>query len=293
MRTFYKQLLLIIFLLLVASDNGFGWSRLTHSRITYWAWRYSGLSPSVGDSGDSIFTVVWNLDSVQNTLGLKGYDINGFLLTVFAAASGADFNINACDTVHMGESDSAIFFNKSRRPDDFDSPTKAMGALFGHMYIPAGGGFADGMCKFFFNTAVREYKAGRRRIAYSYLAMAAHYLEDVGFPPHNEKNYLDPAADIWQATYHGKIEDWIADSTHWYDNFDATCDSFARAPLPACDPVIAIHTLAWECCWYDQSFKDTSIRDDKSEMITICRTCLHAIVPRVTGLFVAFRQKIH
>jgi hypothetical protein len=293
MRTFTRKFLLVIFLLLIVSNYGYGWSRLTHERITYWAWKYSGMPSFSPFPGDTILPVRWNLDSVQSVLGFQKYDMQGFLLTIFAAASAKNFyDIDTRDTIPESFSDSAIFSVWGSRPDKYDGPTKALGALFGHMYIPAGGGFGDGMCKLFFEKAVREYKANNRRRAFAYLAMSAHYLADIGFPPHNEKNYLDFGADIWQAAYHGKTEDWIADSTHWYDHFDMTCDSFARAPLPACDPALAVHGLAWECSWYDQPFKDASVKDDKTEMIEICRTCLRAVLPRVTGLFMAFKQKI-
>jgi len=289
MKTYPRFLVIITLLLTFTCDIGFGWGGQTHRRITYWAWKYSGLPPS---SGEVVVPIVWNLDSVKNTLGFQGYDLQGYLLSLFTGASGADFNINTTDTIKSSESDSALFFRLGRRPDDFDGPTRALGAMFGHMYIPAGGGFADGMCKFYFNTAVREYKAGHRRKAYAYLAYASHYIADVGFPPHNEKNFLDPGADIWQAVYHEATEDLIGDSAFWYPNFDATCDSFARAPLPACDPVVAVHGLAWECCWYDQEFKDASVKADKTEMIEITKKCLRAIVPRVAGLFLAFKQKV-
>jgi hypothetical protein len=289
MKTIHRHLYIIVTLLLIASGQGFGWGGETHKRITYLAWKYSGLPAS---SGMAIVPVVWNMDSVQQTLGLTGVDMQGFLLTLFADASGADFNINALDTIEASMTDSALFYQWGILPDDFDAPASAMkGASFGHMYIPAGGGFADGMCKFFFTKAVREYKAGNQRLAYGYLAMSAHYLEDCGFPPHNEKNYLDPGADIWQALYHSKTEAWIRDSTVWYSTFDATCDTFARSALPACDPVMAVHSLAWECTWYDQDFKDSAVKADKTDCIAITRKCLKAIVPRITGLFVAFKQK--
>jgi hypothetical protein len=293
MRRSIKHLLLIIVFLIVALNVGYGWSRLTHERIAYWAWKYSGLPPTSLFPGDSVLPIVWNLDSVQNTLGLQGCDIQGFLLTFFASVSADNFfDINTKDTVSTSFSDSAIISIWGARPDRYDGPTKALGALFGHMYVPTAGGFADGMCKIFFNKAVREYKAHNRRRAYAYLAMAAHYLADIGFPPHNEKNYLDLHADAWQAAYHGLTEDWIADTANWYNHFDATCDSFARAALPACDPVVAVHGLAWECGWYDQPFKDAAVKADKTEMIAICKKCLRAAVPRVTGLFAAFKQKV-
>jgi hypothetical protein len=289
MKTIHRHLYIIVTLLLITSSQAFGWGGESHKRMTYLAWKYSGLPTS---SGMAIVPVIWNMDSVQQTLGLTGVDMEGFLLTLFATASGADFNINALDTIEASLSDSALFYQWGRIPDDFDQPSAAMkGALFAHMYIPAGGGFADGMCKLFFNRAVREYKAGNQRRAYGYLAMSAHYLEDCGFPPHNEKNYLDPGADVWQALHHTDVEDTIGSSTLWYGTFDATCDSFARAPLPACDPVMAVHSLAWECTWYDQAFKDASVKADMTDLIVITKKCLKAIVPRVTGLFIAFKQK--
>jgi hypothetical protein len=260
--------------------------------MTYLAWKYSGL-PSSDTNVVITVHVNWNLDSIQKTLGYKGQDMQGLLLTLFTISAGAKFEVHDSDTVQPADTDSALFFIWGRKPDDFDDPTNAVNAMFGHMYVPSGGGFADGMCKFFFNTAVREYKAGSRRKAYAYLALSAHYLEDVGFPPHNEKNFLDGGALAWQAMYHEKIEDnLIGDSTYWFKHFDATCDSFARAPLPVCDPVMAVHSLAWECTWYDQDFKDYSKKSDKENLNIICQKCFRAIVPRVTGLFLAFKNKI-
>jgi hypothetical protein len=289
MKALSRRILLFGMLLTLASNIAYGWGGESHKRMTYLAWKNSGLPPS-SSSVDVVVPVQWDLETIQKTLGNTRGDLQGFLLTLFSSAAQANFSIDTRDTIKAGTTDSALFYEWGRKPDDFDDPSAALKALFGHMYIPAGGGFADGMCKYFFDKAVSDYKTNKRRRAYAYLALSAHYLEDTGFPPHNEKNYLDPGADIWQAAWHNKIETWIGDSTNW-QRFDGLCDTLARMPLPACDPAMAVHGLAWECTWYDQQFKDAATKSDKSELVIICRKCLQAIVPRVAGLFLAFKHK--
>jgi hypothetical protein len=290
MNSFSAVLLAAGILLFHPQHVGFAWGGETHKRITYWAWKHSGLPAS---SGQAVVPVVWNMDSIEHALGVQGLDMEGYLMSVFAAATGASFHVDTSITVPAKMTDSALFYDYGRIPDDLDAPAEAAGgAQFGHMYIPAGGGFADGMCKFFFDKAVSAYKAKSRRVAYVYLALSSHYIEDVGFPPHNEKNYLDPEADVWQAAYHSEIETKIGDKAYWYEHFDDLCDSLARVPLYACNAVMAVHSLAWECLWYDQDFKDAAVKTDTTDLNAICRICLVAIVPRVAGLFQLFKDEV-
>lgn len=290
MKSFYASLLIGSICLLHPQHTGFSWGGETHKRITYWAWKHSGLPPS---SGQAVAPVVWNMGLIEKSLGVAGLDMQGYLLTMFAGATGAVFDVDTSVTVSSSETDSALFYNNGRMPDDLDAPAEAAGgAQFGHMYIPAGGGFADGMCKYFYDKAVSAYNAKNRRSAYVYLALSSHYLEDVGFPPHNEKNYLDPESDIWQAAYHDTLEDMLGKTSYWYEHFDALCDSFSRSGLYSCNVVTAVHSLAWECLWYDQDFKDAAIKADKTDLNALCRTCLIAIVPRVAGLFQLFKDEV-
>lgn len=271
-----------------------GWGGWTHKRMTYWAWRFAKLPPS---DGTVQVRVAWNMDSIANTLGYASGDAFSALTALFVKASGADFNVDTlalCNAV----SDSALFTDWGRRPDDYDQPSAALGgALWGHMYLPAGGGFGDGMCKFFYDKAVRTYKQSpadkkNRRKAYCYLALASHYLEDCGFPPHNEKNYLDAKDLLWQTTYHHAVEDKIGGDSFWFKHFDPVCSTYARTPMPAFDPVAAVHGLAWEVAWYDQEFKAAAQRSDPKDMIKTSNKCIKAIMPRMAGLFLAFKQTV-
>lgn len=283
-----RGLLFALFVLHLAFSTASAWGGWSHKRMTYWAWKHSRLPAS---SGATTVRVAWNLDTLHRVLGFGSANTFSLFTYAFVKASGADFDIDttpSCKPDH----DSLIFMAWGRAPDDFDQPAAAVGgALWNHMYIPAGGGFADAMCKYYFDKAVKTYPSNRRR-AYCYLAMASHYLEDCAFPPHNEKNYLDGSALLWQATYHTDIEDKIGSDVFWFSYMDTLCARLARRPLPAFDPVAAVHSLAWECSWYDMEFKSAAKSGNDARIAATCRKCVIAVMPRVAGLFHAFKLKV-
>ena len=287
----------------------FGWGGDTHRRLTYWAWKHAGLPPS----SDSVnVKVSWDLEDIQAELGTEGSDMMGFLGLLIGEITSATFIVIGDSTIHASVTDSALFSDWGAIPDHFDKPAETVeGANLAHMYIPGGTGFADGCCKFFFNKAVKEYEAGNRRLSYAYLAMSAHYLEDCGFPPHNEKDYLNMEADTWQKENHHKCEDWIANSGNWMTYFDSTCAKYSKTALPACEPVMAIHSMCWETIWDDQPFKNAwskeakykkdwdvktmwekELKVKKPNTVKHVQKLISKLQPRIVGLFMAFKAEV-
>jgi len=283
-----RLLVLGSWLLAFGFSSAHAWGGWSHKRMTYWAWKWARLPAS---SGQTTVRVAWNLDTLHNVLGFNSANTFSLFTYAFVKVSGADFNIDT-SPISKSDHDSLIFMAWGRAPDDFDQPAAALGgALWNHMYIPAGGGFADAMVKYYFNKAVASFSGNRRR-SYCYLAMACHYLEDCGFPPHNEKNYLDGSALLWQKTYHHDIEDKIGGDAFWFSYMDTLCARLARRPLPAFDPVAAVHSVAWETAWLDQEFKAAAKSGNDQRLVAITRKCIIGVMPRVAGLFHAFKLKV-
>jgi hypothetical protein len=303
-----KQKIVMLILFLAVMPSLFGWGGRTHRRLTYWAWKRAGLPES---SGTVNVKVNWDLEDIQDELGAEGSDMMGFCVLLLGAITGADFIVADDSTIYKSVTDSALFSDWGAIPDHFDTSAETVeGANIAHMYIPGGVGFADGMCLFFFNQAVKEYKKGNKRIAYAYLAMSAHYLEDCGFPAHNEKDYFNPQADLWQAKHHHKCEDWIADSTNWMTYFDGVCEKYSKTSLPACDPRQAVHTMSWETVYDNQIFKNAwsseakyfsnwdteavwkkELLEKKPKTVKEVSQLIAKLEPRIVGLFLAFKEQ--
>lgn len=304
-----RLLIIFEFMFFVIINFLYGWGDWTHKRMTYWAWKHAKLPDSYG-TVDVDVDVVWDLDTIENVLDMEATDMIGFIF--FLIGIKKDFSTDTSKTISASMDDAALFTKWGTMPDSFDGEHQVIGgANVAHMYIPAGIGYADGCCKFFFDKAVKECNAGQRRRAYAYLAMAAHYLEDCGFPAHCEKNYLNITSDFWQMKHHGKCEAWLGDSTNWFKYFDAYCDSCSRYAIPVCDPVMAVHTMSWECIWDIQPFKDAwideaeydwedwdddplawpaELKDYKPKTIALVKNFISRIQPRLVGLFLAFKN---
>ncbi len=185
-------------------------------------------------------------------------------------------------------------------PDWFDAGTGLFGegdCMVGHMYTPNGLGFADYMTDYFYKKAVTSYKAGSKLEGLAYLGFASHYLADVGLPIHEEADYLNQKNIQLQKQLHGAIEDWS--ETDW-PTLQATVDSAAKCPMPACDIQGMVRGLGLETYpklaeWYNAWDVKSGLSKPKyeSNFRILEKEAIWRIVPRITGLFMRFKKEVN
>jgi hypothetical protein len=191
-------------------------------------------------------------------------------------------------------------------PDTYDAKTGLIGRgqmLIGHIYGPNGIGFADFMVEFCYNQAVNAWKQNQKNQAYVFLAYASHYLEDCGIPLHAEADYRNLRSLQMALKYHTFTEDYV--SENWQvRGYQAIADSAARVPMPVCDISAMARSLAmetypdlaeWNRAWGEKGGGDYQKGDEpvnQKVFDELIRQEIWRCVPRVSGLFMKFKQEV-
>lgn len=287
---------ILIFIFILGVPNVFGWSQKSHDRMAYWAAYYRGWPENLpgGPFTHTDLKVEWKAD------------IDFFFLKMTFPTQEVKETINFS---FLQKHDSSIPSNTkwtaleiltywASMPDPIDEPTAiAGGGLIAHMYTPTYIGYGDQMCQKYFDLAVKTYPQEKGK-ALAYLAMAIHYLEDMGIPIHCELDYLNPKQMTWQIYAHNKSEAWV--DKNWYLYFDAVADKAGKDPLPVCDVAAAARSLALASSWELENWKsyygyapqDPTRPAKEKEFVEVVKLCIKQTVPRIAGLLDFFAIKV-
>ena len=303
---------------MISTKVVYPWSYYSHVGMTRAAARYvfnldtTSTAPKIGE-----FTVIIKYEmhidfakTVGKNLGFFGGLLESFIGSIVDMKLSEDkFKVNETMTYpppkkkYLNTLDK-IIAEAGSHPDDFDKKTGLIGEgdmLLGHIYAPNGIGFADYMVEFFYNKADTAYQKGKKNEAFVYLAYASHYLVDAGIPVHAEADYRNINVLQWQLKYHSYTEKYVSEN---WKKYQATADSAAKVPMPVCDIRAMVRSLAmetypdiaeWNHAWGSKGGGEYKTGDqpaNQKRFDELVRQEIWRCVPRVSGLFMKFKQEV-
>lgn len=299
--------------ILLLATQSFPWGGTTHRGMTKAAAKEILQLSDTGTATTLSVKVKYDMsiDFFQTIMKGMSTELSGLLLSGIGAI--ADYGLSKdryqidATLTYTNQIELEIITEAGQDPDDFDDQTGIFGAgkcLVGHMYAPNGLGFADYMVDYFYKKAVASYKAGKWTEALVHIGYASHYLVDVGLPIHAEADFLNQKNIQMQYNIHSKMEDWIANN--WKTLFQSVADEAAKEPLPMCDIPATVRSLGLETYqkaseWYkawDLSAEEGKDPTNfgpryKDNFIDLVNEAIYRCVPRMSGLFLKFKQEVN